>query len=136
MTENSSAVEIKGEYPPNWPDCCPPADAMLTTGTFYRAIENNPATAVDFLNAVEAGKFQKADPCDRLAISLLKTWSGILNSFKLFPHRENWSIATLEVQSSHGKIKETPRTNQPDHVSWWPFQGVSRETAVVKVDKP
>ena len=102
----------------------------------YRAVEHNPPGVADFFNAVEANKFVKQDPCLRLAVSLNRTLAGVRYSFKLFPWRRGWQVATVSLQPHHGRSKDTPTQNQPDHVSWWSYAGVVRQDAVTEVNTP
>ena len=126
-----------GIYAQEWTDCgCPPSGSVDPQGNYYRAVEHNPATKDDFLNAVEADKFLKAPLCDRLAVSMLNTWDGAVHHLKLFTFKADWFIATASLTPAHGKIKDTPSKKQPAHTDWWPFSSVVRESAVTNVRKP
>ena len=124
-------------YPSEWTDCnCPPADSVEPNGNYYRAVENSPTTQDDFLNSVEADKFQKSPHCDRLAVSMLNTWEGAVYHLKLFPFKADWFIATVSLTPTHGKVKDTPSKKQPSHTDWWPFPHIVRESTVTNVRKP
>lgn len=136
MSEGDSAEAVGRHFPQGWPVNCPPQDAAETESVMYRAVENNPVSADDFQNAVEAGKFLKVDICARLAVSLNNTLSGVKHSFVLFPHRAGWHIATVGLKPCHGRVKPTPSLKQPDHVDWWPYDGVHRHEATTEVSGP
>ena len=126
-----------GAFPKEWSDCgCPPPDSVIPNGSYYRAVEHSPPTSDDFLNAVEAGKFLGAKPCDRLAVSLLSTLEGAAHHLKLFPSKADWYVATVSLTAKHGKVKNTPNDKQPAHADWWPFADVVRESTVTNVSKP
>ena len=95
MSDTSDHVEEAPSFPSGWPPCCPPEDARPAQGTFFRAVENNIVTYVDFQSALETTNFLNSDPCKRAAISLNATQGGILHGFRLFPFRSHWFIATI-----------------------------------------
>lgn len=136
MDEDTDAAIYGGRYPSEWPVCCPPRDAVEVEATMYRAVEGRALTDSDFLNAVEAGKFLKENPCARLAISLNRTLDGVKRSFILFPYRAAWHVATVTLGRHHGRVSNAPTRKQLDHVSWWPYTGVLRHETVVEVNKP
>jgi len=132
----SDSVEIEEDlsFPDEWQSYnCPPSDSVSPNEEypFYRAVENKPAIASDFLNAVEEGKYKKASMCDRLSISLLNSEEGAHHHLELFPWKSHFHIAKLRLNSSHGKVKDTPTNKQPDHADWWPYRSVVRENTVI-----
>jgi hypothetical protein len=135
MANEANASPHDQTYPAGWPGCCPPKDAIEVEAEMYRAVEGNPPGHTDFQNAVEANKFRNSDPCARLALSLNATLDGVRHSFKLFPWRAGWQIATIGLRPHHGRVKNSPSKAQPDHVSWWPYAGVTRHSAVTGVIK-
>jgi len=124
------------QFPSDWPDECPPVDAVIPHGDFFRAIPEETPKKEHFYNSEEDGKFLAAPRCKRLAISMLKTWESAKHHLELFTHKKNWFVAKVNLNDKHGKIKDSPSQKQPEHVSWWAFEGVEKEKSVVEVKRP
>lgn len=109
------------KFPSDWPENCPPSDAVECGMEFYRAVEAFP-DAAEFKTAFQNGKFKKVCPCLRRGLSVLESLQAALHHTSLFPKRKIIILALVDQQ--HGKAKSTPSKTQPKHWTWWPPEGL------------
>ncbi|MBF0437279.1 MAG: hypothetical protein HQL77_18205 [Magnetococcales bacterium] len=113
--------------PKDWPKDCPPGKSRLPQNeSVYRVVKKDPPSNKDFQSMAELGKMPTADPCLRVGVSVLKTWAGAEHHRKLFPSGKFIACAMLKVDD--GRVLDTPTEKFPEHVTWWPPQGLKRES--------
>lgn len=112
------------QFPKNWPPDCPPTEAQDAQGVYFRVANNNPPGADEFKSYAELGLAQKADPCKRVGLSLLRKLDDAIHQTKLFPKHGNL-IFSGDLNSCHGKTLLTKGT-LPTHTTWWPYEGIDR----------
>jgi hypothetical protein len=114
-------------FPVEWPDCCPPADAVAAGGLYYRLVFNSPPIPLDFQTNFEANTFPKRPPCLRCALSVFSDFNDADFNRRLYPTLANSLIAMGNLNSDHGRTKNT-RGRLPSHTSWWAFAGIERHS--------
>lgn len=73
----------------NWfedlPDCCPPIDAKVCNGSFYRVAIGNPATNEDFFSQrkLSPDKIFKGDGIDECIIRAVSLFSDLPDAKRL-----------------------------------------------------
>jgi hypothetical protein len=117
-------------FPADWPQPCPPEDAVPANQVVYRAVGSDPPTAEDFLSYREEGKSVRNPQmaCLACGISVLPRREDAEHHLKLFPARGPY-IAEGVLTPDHGKTKRTPSLQQPAHITWWCYEGVNRSEA-------
>lgn len=120
-------VEVK-VFPDDFPECCPPSDAVDADIVVFRTVTNNPPQRIDFLSWVEEGKTKpnKIPKCDEFSVSVMLSKNDALHHRHVF----RWAaqhIAVGRLFPSHGRVKPTPTKKFPSHLEWWSFVGVKRE---------
>lgn len=111
-------------FPADWPENCPPNDAVDADGIVFRIVKAKPVTADDMASHHETGKLLKAPACLRCGLSVFREIQETLHQRQLFPKLGNL-IAIATLQATHGKTKLTDG-KQPTHTTWWPFEGIDR----------
>ncbi len=125
---------LKSPFPSAWPPDCPPADAVVPNGTFYRLLRELPPAPEDFLTFSEAGKpVPPARACEAVGLSLFADLADARHYLMKFPHLGQW-IASATLADQHGRVKATPRTSARSHSTWWPFAGIARHGMFQTVD--
>ena len=102
------------------PDLCPPEDAMVCNGAYYRIANGNPAKSEDFFSQriLQPDKIfqgEGIDECVIRAISLFSRKEEAEKRLKL-PKFKNAKIALVTLESKDGMIKKTFGNA---HYSWW-----------------
>lgn len=107
------------KFRPHLPDNCPPEDALVTSGTVYRMVDGDPS-AEDFLSFREL-KPDKAYPSECVAggLSVYADAEGIRRLRARIPRFRRMSVATGELNTTHGKMKNTPSRLHESHHTWW-----------------
>jgi hypothetical protein len=120
------------EFPSDWPDDCPPADAVDAEGCVYRIVKHDVPKDEDFQSHHETGRLRNAHPCLRCGLSVFRDIQDAIHQKQLFPKLGEW-IARGALKAEHGMTKVTP-TRLPTHTTWWPYSGVQRKSlfAVVR----
>ena len=103
-----------------FPDLCPPEDAMVCNGAYYRIANGNRAKSEDFFSQriLQPDKIfqgEGIDECVIRAISLFSRKEEAEKRLKL-PKFKNAKIALVTLESKDGMIKKTFGNA---HYSWW-----------------
>jgi hypothetical protein len=111
------------EWSANFPDHCPPQDAIKGSFRVYRFLQGNEITSSDFLTVRDKApdrKFPEIEKeCRACSLSVFTDRDEVLSLQRRVPRwRKSIAIGQLEVTS--GKLKHTPspQTNNSHH-SWW-----------------
>jgi hypothetical protein len=114
------------EFPVDWPDGCPPDDAVDAGGVFFRIVKSCPPVAADFVSHFESGRMPKAPVCLRCGLSVFEELRDAIHQQRLLPNLGRL-IAQGTLSADHGKTKLTTG-KQPTHTTWWPYRGVDRSS--------
>ena len=110
------------QFPNNWPENCPPADAVIAEGEVYRIVCNAPPNNSDFQTHFETGKMPKGDLCLRCGLSVFRIAIDAVHMRNKYPKLGN-QIAKGTLQKNHGKTKQTGTSS---HTTWWIYENVDR----------
>ena len=121
-------------FPNNWPENCPPEDAVDADGIVYRIVKNDPPLPQDLATHFETDRLRKAPPCLRCGLSVFRDVVDVIHQRLLLPKLGGF-IARADLQREHGRTKLTQGA-QPTHTTWWPCEGVPRASlfAVITVE--
>lgn len=124
--DNSEMAEItpRQEFPNEWPEGCPPGDALDASGVIFRIVNNNPPVSADFVTHFESGKLPKAPECLRCGLSVFQEIRDAIHQRQLLP-KLGRLIAQGMLSAEHGKTKLTTG-KQPTHTTWWPYRDTDR----------
>ena len=120
-------------FPIDWPNECPPNDAVPAEGTVYRLVKNNPCEQNDFRSHRELGKLPNADPCLRCGLSVFRDIADAKHQHCAYPKLGNF-IARANVNATHGRTKLT-QGQQPSHTTWWPHEDIERHTLFTHLEE-
>lgn len=111
-------------WPDSFPDACPPSDAEVASGSFYRLVDSDPPTQRDFMNHHEllaAGRFRSRFWPDDCIAAGLSVFGDVADAQKtraaVGPLRKK-KIAVGEITGA-GRMKHTPRHSKCTHHTWW-----------------
>lgn len=111
-------------FPADWPEKCPPGDAIDAEGIVYRLVKHWPPRDTDLASHWEMGRLPNAPACLRCGLSVFRELQDVLHQRKLLPKLGN-TIAQATLSAEHGKTKLTTG-QQPTHTTWWAYQNVNR----------
>jgi hypothetical protein len=112
------------QFPSDWPNDCPPSDAVDAAGEVFRIVRHEPPNDADFASHDETGKLPKAPACLRCGLSVFREIRDAIHQRQLIPKLGSL-IAQATLQAEHGKTKPTKGT-QPTHTTWWAYEGLNR----------
>lgn len=104
------------------PDNCPPDDAKIPSGTFYRLINGARPKAKDFLSHRELypDREFKEPECEVCGVSVFAEIEGIKQLLRRTPAlRKRKRLAKGEPQEDCGIAKHTPSYTHKSHHTWW-----------------
>jgi hypothetical protein len=95
-----------------------------------------PFTAEDFRSQAERERALDAtgeDACTRHGLSVFPTFKSCDHLRRALP-RLGSHILRARLSPNHGVIAETPSRKNPQHQTWWPFEGTPRDALFAAVD--
>lgn len=120
-------------FHPDIPVGCPLPSSTPCNCTVFRGCEKSPPHASDFKTFHELGRFKNATgdkACMRFGVSVFPTKQACEHMLELFPDNGSY-VSSGALQPSHGRVADTPTGNFPLHQTWWPYEGLQRETLFV-----
>ena len=116
-------------FPAEWPDNCPPIEAISADLIVYRIAKTSPPTPDDFVTYREMKKPDHGRPCDAAALSVFTNKDDAKHYSDKYQYLGEF-IATGKLGPTHGKIMRNPRTLRGGkivaHASWWAYLDVDR----------
>lgn len=107
-------------WPTNYPDDCPPNDAVTPNHTVYRFIKDNPPVKRDFSSHVDKSPTSTfTDRCKACGISVFIDLEEAIAAQSLIPGIAKKMIALCAISHDDGRIKHTPKNINPEHYTWW-----------------
>lgn len=107
---------------------CPPADAFRGPIHLFRLIQTEAPQATDFLTAEERDVYKDKPPCIRRSLSSYQSRLDASRLRSRVPHFRNHYICCGVVPADAGWHLSTPSRHQKSHHSWWPEDGIRRES--------
>lgn len=131
----STSPEIPG-FPVWFPPNCPPPEAPDAGGIVFRFVAKNPVAEEDFRSHHELGLAPRAKPCIRAGLSVFRNLVSARRKLRelreRYPARYGTHIAKGSLSAEHGKIMQ--QGGDPDHHTWWAFEGVERRASFQVVE--
>jgi len=121
------------EFPGDWPEGCPPEDALSANADVYRVVRCDPPAAEDFLSFLELGKADPKRLCACAGLSVFADPADALHYAEKYPYLGEL-IAEGALQPPHGKLKPTSRVvgrSRNSHTTWWPCKDTVRHSLFV-----
>jgi hypothetical protein len=118
-------------FPSNWPEGCPPADAVAAQGSVFRVVRSNPPDPADFMSLLEQGRPVVGRLCESAGLSVFKELHDAVHYTKKYPYLGEL-IAEGKLENRHGAMKATSRRGN-SHTTWWPSAGTARHDAFAVV---
>lgn len=117
-------------FHPNIPASCPLPDAVPCECVVFRGCESSPPKDTDFKTFYELGRAKSAigrGACLRFGVSVFPDKQACEHMLSVFPANGNY-VAVGTLTPVHGMVADTPSNQFPLHRTWWPYEGVQRET--------
>lgn len=116
---------LSHNWPPDFPDNCPPASARPAAGVFYRIVKTNPPQPDDFVSQYHQNRRLansniqrgRATQCETMGLSIYADINDAIRAARRYP-RLGDKIATLTLLPASGKVIPTPRNGNTHH-TWW-----------------
>lgn len=113
VREKLSGVDVN--FPSNWPDNCPPEEAVEASGAVFRIVGASPPGPDDFKSHEELG-LPGGSPCRRVAVSVYKTLAHAQHRARLSPNLGT-HIVEGAFEPGSGKTRLTHPAS--GHHAWW-----------------
>lgn len=116
---------------------CPLVRAIPCNQTIYMIHQGSEISKNNFLTQAERGRAANATgegACTRHGLSVFPSLASCKHQQSLFP-RLGKNIISASLQHEHGVIADTPATQNPKHMTWWPFKDVQRESCFFFIDR-
>jgi len=95
-------------YAPNYPVDCPPEDAAPAAGLVLRFIRSIPPAVEHMRSWEDEGRSPGVGhPCQRCALSVLRSRQDVALARKTIPLFRKWHVAEASLHAAHGVIKQT-----------------------------
>lgn len=122
-------------FPANWPEDCPPRDALDAEGDVFRIVNHDPPITEDVATHFETGRLPKAPQCLRCGLSVFRDVRDAIHQRLLMPKLGRF-IAGARLKAEHGRTKLTSG-QQPTHTTLWTYDEINRTIvfAVVREEK-
>jgi hypothetical protein len=129
-----------GKFPSTFPDGCP-VNAEPVTATLYHGCEGDEATEEDFTPyamSSDDSKQKRATKagCLGWGLSCWKSAVAARHAQELFLWAAKWHIFKGDVTPDDGELAHTPSGNQPEHQTFWCYEGVSLRERFTKAWPP
>ncbi|ODS02932.1 hypothetical protein AUC71_12570 [Methyloceanibacter marginalis] len=72
--------------------------------------------------------------CDHWGLSVWMAMADVHHAQSLFGYMRKWAIAKGRVAITDGKLKKTPKPEQPNHYTFWKYYevGLSHKFSIVQ----
>ncbi len=120
-------MTTKLSFPSDFPENCPPTDAIAPSGTYYRIVRQNPPVSRDFTPKFREDERQARRQvrnrhytlCETMGLSMFREMEHVIQCAMQFPKLGGF-IAEMQLGSQHGRIKLTGRRGDSHHTWWLP----------------
>ena len=112
-------------WPADFPEDCPPEQAYLTNGVYYRIVKNDPPEPGDFVSIYYLNRRRANDmmrrgletQCTLMGLSVYGDANDAVRNASRY-HSLGDKIARLTLGAYAGKMLPTPRDGN-SHYTWW-----------------
>ena len=116
---------VSWNWPPDFPEDCPPEDAVPADGVYYRIVNNDPPQSSDFVSvyhlrrerAMREVRRMSRTLCDTMGLSVYEDRDEAIKCALKYDNLGT-HIAAVELTPDSGKILRT-RGLFPSHHTWW-----------------
>ena len=116
---------ISWNWPPDFPDDCPPEQAYPADGTYYRIVKNDPPGLGDFVSlydldqdrAMSVVRRRIRTECETMGLSVYLDIDDAMDCARQYPKIGN-HVAGVALTSVSGKVLHTGG-RFPTHHTWW-----------------
>ena len=133
---------VSWNWPTEFPEDCPPTQALAANGSYYRIVKSDPPGRDDFVPLYLQNKRRaeiiiekrRYTLCETLGLSVYATRNDAVQFAGLFPQIGNM-IAKVNPTSSCGKVLPTG-SGFTSHHTWWIVEGFDPTTVISEVHSP
>lgn len=122
---------VSWNWSADYPDDCPPEDAVPADGVYYRIVKNDPPQSSDYV-PIRYKDPKRADlaiavghetPCTTIGLSVFGLKDEAIGWATRYSGIGNM-IASVTLTPLMGKVLHTPRPKGGvSHHTWWPVRG-------------
>lgn len=124
-------------FPSSLPLNCPLPSAIDCGQVVFMAFQSQPVTSEQCQTQAERNRAVNAvgdAACTRHGLSVFPTLVSCTHHVKLFPRLGPY-VGKANLTSPHGKIAATGSAKNPAHMTWWPYEGVKRNSLFIDLQK-
>ena len=112
---------MEHDWPPHFPENCPPEEAAPPNQRVYRLVKNTPPRSSDFVSyALEyQGRWRGRELCEACGLSAFSDLHGCRRAERRIPALKGMLPAQATLSETHGRIAATPRSRSSSHLTWW-----------------
>lgn len=135
LNERNTGLQWPGYYPRN----CPPEEAEVASGTFYRLVRKHVVQVEDFipLYLEKPDNFDNRsirEVCQGCGVSVVKDLQDLARLKNSSGKMRKRLIAEGKLKPTLGMIKHTPSRNYKSHHTWWIPTGKKPWLAFIVID--
>ncbi len=118
------------KFPTYFPENCPPAEATDEECVLFRLCKGPTLTEKDFTSFYLINPQKHKDNVNAYGLSVFKSIDDCKHAKSKSPNlRKKYKcVASGSNNSYRGKILHTPSGTNPDHYTWWLYDGVQPHT--------
>ena len=124
----STAIVVK--FPAYFPENCPPAEAIAEKCLLFRLCKKATLSEQDFISFYLINPQKHKDNINAYGLSVFKSFDDCVRAKSKSPNlRKKYKYVARGLNNSYrGKILHTPNGTNPNHYTWWLYEGVQPHT--------
>lgn len=131
---------VSWNWPPDFPEDCPPEQATPASGTYYRIVRNDPPESSDFVSVYHlnrrraeiAIKRGERTQCETMGLSVYANRNDAAANARRFKNIGD-KIARITLRAESGKTLKTDG-GYPSHYTWWKEESFEASSSVQSVE--
>lgn len=131
VSSDHGETVIRCDWPPHYPEGCPPAEASGASGIVYRYVSQDPPKSEDFRARSEEQPAKQfgSKRCQASGLSVFRDPRDLDRLKRRVPAYRDSLVACATLTADHGVILATPTKNGSSHHTWWVPLGVAAASA-------
>ena len=131
---------VSWNWPADFPEDCPPEQAVPANGTYYRIVRNDPPESSDFVSVYHLDRIRasrvirsgRRTQCETMGLSIYADMNDAVANARRFKNIGD-KIARITLRAESGKTLKTDG-GYPSHYTWWKEESFEASSSVQVVD--
>ena len=117
-------------FPKFFPDNCPPPEATDSEIVLYRLCEGSTPTESDFVSFYELHPERYKNMINAYGLSVFSAYADCITAIRKSPKlKSKYRYVSRGLNTpQRGKTLLTPSKTNPNHITWWVYEGVKPHT--------